>query len=136
MAAYPWHRWKGGSVMRSYPELLDQTNTELSHIDPLEQNLLVAKAPPVFADLDTRPFRRQADRWAEEFRRWLSAVEQEFRRRTGTGTSTCSAWGCCANSSTGRSASLTKKASATWRRLATPTLTTSSSPGSSRRGAA
>ncbi len=67
--------------MLSHVELLPLTDAELATIDPLVQNLLVAKSIPELAHRAIEPLRQQVDRWTDDFRRWLSRVEREFHRR-------------------------------------------------------
>lgn len=60
--------------------LLAKSDRELGRIDPIVQNLLVAKGLPSLADLDVDRFAGTVDGWVREFRKILSAKEANFDR--------------------------------------------------------
>ena len=66
--------------MQSALELLAHSDEELARTDPLVMNLLVAKGVPSLADLHIPNYQRQADAWADHFRRRLPAFEPMFRQ--------------------------------------------------------
>src|SRR5712692_1646703 len=66
--------------MNTYLELLSKSDAELARVDPLEMNLLVAKAIPSLADLDIPYYQDLADRWAAEVAQQLPAAEERYHQ--------------------------------------------------------
>lgn len=64
--------------MKDYFELLGRSNDELSRVDPLWLNLLVARSIPSLTHLDIPRYERQADEWAAEVRQRLPDAEKAF----------------------------------------------------------
>jgi hypothetical protein len=64
--------------MRNYLELLGLSDEELSNIDPVVVNLLVAKSVPSLASLEIGRYQSLADRWAEGVRSRLPGAERVF----------------------------------------------------------
>ncbi|MBA3314193.1 MAG: hypothetical protein H0T47_13025 [Planctomycetaceae bacterium] len=59
-------------------DLLSLSDEELTAVDPLVMNLLVAKGIPSQANLDIERYRRMADQWATDIARRLPELEREF----------------------------------------------------------
>jgi hypothetical protein len=66
--------------MQDYRQLLACSNEELTRVDPLVINLLVAKRIPGLSDLDIPRYQRMADQWAEDVRQRLPKAEGVFRQ--------------------------------------------------------
>jgi hypothetical protein len=65
-------------TVNNFRQLLACSDEELSRVDPLVMNLLVAKSIPSLANLDIPRYQRQADQWADEVRQRLPAAERVF----------------------------------------------------------
>lgn len=66
--------------MPNYLELLGISDAELSNVDPVEMNLLVAKSIPCLAELDIGHYQQLVDGWAEGVRRRLPHAEKVFQQ--------------------------------------------------------
>ena len=64
----------------SLEQLLALSNDELSKIDPVVMNLVVAKGIPSLANLDIDQYVLLADRWADDLRRRMPLMEAEFQK--------------------------------------------------------
>src|SRR5262245_52613475 len=83
-------RYSNWSPQEEYGAMLSSTptvnsiamlsNTDLSRVDPLAMNLLVARELPALAALDITLYQGMADRWAREVKRRLPAEEEQFYR--------------------------------------------------------
>ena len=69
-----------GAVVRSYLDLVGMSNEELTHIDPVEMNLLVARSIPSLSKLDIGFYQRNWDEWAAGVRARMPGAEKVFRR--------------------------------------------------------
>lgn len=61
-------------------QMLAMTDAELSAVDPVAMNLIVASGLPALADLDIGHYVRLADAWADDLRRRMPALEAEFHK--------------------------------------------------------
>jgi hypothetical protein len=61
-------------------ELLSLSSEELGALDPVVMNLAVAKGITTLADLDIGHYVRLADRWADDLRGRMPALEAEFHK--------------------------------------------------------
>ena len=66
--------------MADYLHLLALSEAELSRVDPVEMNLLVAKSIPALAGLDIPHYQRLADEWTDAVRGRLPSAEKVFRQ--------------------------------------------------------
>jgi hypothetical protein len=67
-----------GITVKDYQQLLGYSNSDLGRVDPVIQNLLVAKSISALAELDISHYQRLADTWADEIRAWLPQAEKTF----------------------------------------------------------
>src|SRR5262249_61794026 len=67
-------------VMWDLQWLVGRTDAELAQIDPVVQNLLVARAVPALADIDIDHYVCLADCWAAEIAHRLPYDEEEFHK--------------------------------------------------------
>jgi hypothetical protein len=63
-----------------YRELLALGDPDLSQVDPVVLNLLVARSIPSLSHLDISAYQVRADKWAGGVREWLPGAEREFRK--------------------------------------------------------
>lgn len=65
---------------RNAEQFVALSDEELSRVDPVVMNLVVAKGIPALADLDIGRYVRLADEWAADLRAHMVAKEPEFYR--------------------------------------------------------
>jgi hypothetical protein len=71
------------SAFRNYYEFLALSDPELTRIDPVLMNLLVARSIPALAGLDIARYQALADGWADGVRQRLPHAERVFQRDPG-----------------------------------------------------